>query len=51
MGVKERVISIRLIEMIYRNPEYADKIGLKGEITNFKNVEKQGESIKLKERR
>ena len=40
MSVKERVIAIRLIEMIHRTPEYADEIGIKGEMINFANENK-----------
>lgn len=40
MSVKERIISVRLIEMIHRNPEYAEKIGLKGETINLEFVNK-----------
>lgn len=39
MGVRERIISVRLIEMIRRNPEYAEKVGIKGEMTNLKNTD------------
>ena len=30
MNVKQRIISIRLLEMIRRDPEYAQRIGIQG---------------------
>lgn len=40
MSVRERVVSIQIIEKIQRNPEYADEIGLKGEMHNIKYATK-----------
>ena len=40
MSVKERIISIRLIEMIHRNLEYAEEIGIKREMSNLKKSDK-----------
>lgn len=40
MSVKERIISIRLIEMIHGSPEYAGEIGIKGEMINLENTNK-----------
>lgn len=30
MNVKQRIISIRLLEMLQRDPEYAQRIGIRG---------------------
>ena len=38
MSAKERIISIRLIEMIHGSPEYAGDIGIKGEMINLENI-------------
>ena len=40
MSARERIISIRLIEMIHKTPEYADEIGITGEMINPENVNK-----------
>ena len=40
MGARERIISIRLIEMIHRTPEYADEIGITGEMIDLGNKNK-----------
>ena len=40
MSVKERIISIRLIEMIHGSLEYAGEIGIKGEMINLENTNK-----------
>lgn len=40
MSVKERIISIRLIEMIHRNPAYAGEMGITGEMIKFENVDR-----------
>ena len=38
MTVKERILAIRLIEKIDRNPEYAEKVGIE-EVENGKEIE------------
>ena len=38
MTVKERILAIRLIEKIDRNPEYAEKVGIREE-ENGKEIE------------
>lgn len=40
MSVKERIISIQIIEMIQKTPKYADKIGIKGEMIDLESTNK-----------
>lgn len=45
INIYTRVLTLRLMEKIEKNPEYAKKIGVKGEMknSNISNMEKRKE--------